>query len=450
MVGAPKLDLFDRVENMSPGDPLPVEAYWEIIGNERPTSKDRIAEIKSEMEAFVTSFDFAETDEFLEKHYMTFIEMSPLQIRTLFIVLREKGILEGFLRAIVDDYEMVALFSYWQKWMPVNIRKRFDYAVENWRQEPLHQGEYPLGLDQRMSDSELELMAGNLYALQLTFGCSFGCYTCGVDAVPGVRGQMSYSKLRKFIRRHLSDLRDARPLLHFASDPENYLSENKRFADVRELLYPHGHLDQSAVVSRSRSADFWKSLPKGSMGHLSVDQIPDIEEIRALRQKLTQWGIHVHEGMQQDIDDLLEVEGSHDLPAHYQALARANKISHQRGIGVSTLREGYNQVGGVCHVTGMVLTPRGVYNVVSLDECTEKYPQGLVVVPTSGTSFRYAQAGQSIESVLTGSFVLNSMQAGSFVSVRIETDWGPQAVAFDVRTGEIIASRRSAKKRPQI
>ena len=130
------------------------------------------------------------------------LEMSPRELVDYFAQLEERGELQQFLEKAADDDALVAMFSYWEKWLEKDHRKMVDTVVETKKEMyPETSESLPLDLEKKFSPEELELIFSNLGAIQLTFGCSKGCPFCGLDAVPGVRENIPYSRLANLFQR---------------------------------------------------------------------------------------------------------------------------------------------------------------------------------------------------------------------------------------------------------
>ncbi|MFA6476381.1 MAG: radical SAM protein [Candidatus Paceibacterota bacterium] len=302
------------------------------------------------------------------------ILLNPGQLADYFAELTREGRLETYLDEALENPELVAQFSYWEKWLAQEERKLLDNIIaqkrEIYRETQEDDDELPLGLEKRFTPEQLKLIFENLHAIQLTFGCSKGCPFCAFDAVPGAREHISYKQLERIFQNYGQSLKKNTSILYWASEPSDYLDEDKTYLDVYQLaeLYagyqPH---------TRSRETDK-KEWVEALLGKLPKERVA-----------ISFYGIN-NSGKKRLFRDA-EID-----------LVGENR-SHQRGFGVSNREEKTEGEHGITQGTYPIITPRGLYNIVSLPN-SERYPQGQVVVPIIDLNGAEIEIGDPIEKVL--------------------------------------------------
>ena len=159
---------------------------------------------------------------------------SPGQVRSFLLDLEKRGNgdLRRYLYKALENPEMMAYLGYWEKWFSPVVRKIIDEKAA--RQNAKSTDELPLGLEKRFSENELRLIFTNVKSIQLTYGCSFGCPKCGIDAVKGAREHIPFPQLKNLFSRYGRYMKD-RFFLYYASDPYDYCSGKKCYEDVHKL-----------------------------------------------------------------------------------------------------------------------------------------------------------------------------------------------------------------------
>lgn len=235
-------------------------------------------------------------------------------------------------------------------------------------------------LEKRFTSPELNLILSNLEAIQLTFGCSNGCPFCGVDAVPGVREHIPYSSLVNLFKKYGQFLKQCRPTLYYASEPSDYFSkagvEDKTYEDVHQLA--EYYADYGPAISSKKTSDkkWLEFLGVKEKAQVSVFSLSE-RKIKKLKKKLSKKVRLVGQGK-----------------------------SHRPGIGVSgSEKNNYrtNEVGIGCE-HGVLLTPRGLYNLVQLP-ISRDFPQGQIVVPLEKISDTEIKEGDALNNVLRENIV---------------------------------------------
>ncbi|MFH2028461.1 MAG: hypothetical protein ABIJ08_04950 [Nanoarchaeota archaeon] len=88
---------------------------------------------------------------------------------------------------------------------------------------------------------QLELIMQNIGAIQLTEGCSIGCYFCGFGAEKGVTDYIQFKTLEKLTKRFSEQLHKSKPFLYHASDPFDYDFDGHNYMDVHDLFKKIGN-----------------------------------------------------------------------------------------------------------------------------------------------------------------------------------------------------------------
>ncbi len=310
------------------------------------------------------------------------IDMTPKQLREYFIDLEENDQLQPFLERAIDDEILVAQLSYWEKWLKKQQRDLFEGLIS--RKKEMYPGDkesMPLELDKKFSNEELEIILSNVGAIQLTHGCSKGCPFCGLDAVPGVRDYIPYAQLAKMFQDYGKQIGKTRPLLYWASEPSDYNIDDKTYEDVHELAEKYA----------------------GYAPHVTSKEIDDEQwlEFLNLLGKKRKVRASVYGQKKENIDRIFE---------QYKDISLTGiEEEHQMGIGVSSMRKKEEVTRGIACFDGMLITPRGLFNVIQTI-ITEKNPQGLEIVPFEGLKRREIRKGEKLERVLADFLVPISFQ----------------------------------------
>lgn len=281
------------------------------------------------------------------------LEMSPKELVDYFTHLEESGGLEAYLQRASKDDALVAMFSYWEKWLTNDQRAMVDDIVRQKKElYPGNSESLPLELEKRFTGDELEIIFSNLLAIQLTFGCSKGCPFCGFDAVPGVREHIPYSQLANMFQRFGKEIGESKPLLYYASEPTDYLDEDNTYMDVHQLAVEYAKY-KPHVTSKNTDTEWVDFLSKKvNKPRISLFGVPE-ESILNLESLSAITGIKL-EGRQK---------------------------KHFEGLGVSRQKtEAPFSVGIGCG-SGILITPRGLYNTLTLSRTSDRFPQGIAIQP---------------------------------------------------------------------
>lgn len=310
------------------------------------------------------------------------VHMTPLELKRHIDHLAESGTLEGYLRNVIKNPSALAYLSYWQKWFDkavdhelerlVNERRRIDTGDDRGERA---RAKLPLDLEKRFSSDELMVVFGNTFAIQLCFGCSKGCAFCGLDAVPRVRGRFEFNELANLFERHGSALGMNTPLLYWASEP----SDLPYYLDVHLLAELYGGYSPE-VTTREVHNQNW---------------LDSVEAISASNKRVS-----TH-GLSEASRERLQERSSKTTLLDYQKGAPL-----QRGIGYSYLQYGNSSSPlGCCNINGVILSPRGLYNVV-ITRKEDRFPQGMAVIPFERFSSDAPHAGEALTDILRTSVVI--------------------------------------------
>lgn len=302
------------------------------------------------------------------KEKQEILEMTPLQLREYFKELEKSGQLQALLEGFQDDKEMIAQFSYWEKWFRESQRKLIDGIIEKKKEVyPGDKDSLPLELDKKFDESECEVVFSNLAALQLTHGCSKKCPFCAFDAVPGVRDHVSYPELVNLFERYGESFSKNEPILYWASEPSDYDFEDKTYIDVHQLAVQYAGYNPhvtSNEIKNEKWLEFLNSdiVLEPRISAYSKDNVNFASINRQYRN--------------------LYIEG-------------VDK-KHAKGVGISSTK-GKSKTGrGIGCVDGILLTPRGLFNVMNIQNISERTPQSMIVVPFDKFEDRPIKSGEDL------------------------------------------------------
>lgn len=323
------------------------------------------------------------------------LEMSPQELVDYFTKLEKQNKLENFLESAAENDSLVAMFSYWEKWLIKDHRVLVDKMVEEKKKMyPENSESLPLNLEQKFTPEELELIFKNLGAIQLTFGCSKACPFCGVDAVPGARESIPYSQLANLFQQHGKELVKNKPLLYWASEPSDYASkeglDDKTYQDVQQLAVEYANYEPF-ISSREITDDKWLKYLQ------SVNRANRISVYGFSDKKV--------EELKRRIEGKIQMGGE--------------KESHTKGIGFSIL-EDKSQIGesGIVGTCCVLLTPRGLYNVFDVP-ISEKFPQGQIIMPIEKVSDQEIKKGDYLPDIMKRTVVSKVKDTSAYYMV-----WG--------------------------
>jgi hypothetical protein len=315
------------------------------------------------------------------------LSMTPSNARDFLLKLQKNGELESYLRETLKNRSLIAFFSYWEKWFPEDIRRLIDENVRLWKKADGidDEGVLPLRLDEIFSSSELRAIFENTKAIQLTFGCSQNCPRCGFDAACGVRDIFPFPQLKILYKRHGDSLGRAKPIQYWASEPTDYRWGNRSYYDAYQLAVEYAGY-RPHITSRNTNDEAWLKflddqcrLLKNGTPRVSAFQLTD-KEFRA-------------------IEDFLGKES--------KVVILGRDGPHYRYLGISAEQNlrGWLDLAGIGCFNSMLLTPRGLYNLVQVPVSLE-FPQGQIVVPFEKFGTDEITVGSSLKAVLRNAIVL--------------------------------------------
>ncbi|MCL5795309.1 MAG: hypothetical protein M1338_03040 [Patescibacteria group bacterium] len=321
--------------------------------------------------------------------------MSPKELMDYFVSLHQEGKLETFLNKSLENNSLVAKFSYWEKWLEQNHQKLIDCLVaEKKKLYPGDSESLPLNVEEKFSADELKLIFSNLGSIQLTFGCSKGCPFCGFDAPLGTRDYIPYSQLANLFQRYGKQINKTQPFLYWASEPSDYISrehlENKTYQDVHQLAIEYAGYSPH-ITSRETRNNAWLNFLK--------------------LQNMSEGGARVSVyGLSQKETEIIKEKTNSEV-----GIVGEN-TSHIKGLGRSfSFSEFGQQSIGIGCFNGVLLTPRGLYNVIQVP-LSEKFPQGQIVVPIEKQDNKAIKKGDSILNILKGNIAAH---------IRLDTPFVP-------------------------
>lgn len=87
------------------------------------------------------------------------LHMNPGELVTLMKELDEEGELEEFLDKALENDQLIAQLSYWEKWFPEKIRKQIDTRIQAKRKDLMaRQDCLPLDLESKFTPEELKYL----------------------------------------------------------------------------------------------------------------------------------------------------------------------------------------------------------------------------------------------------------------------------------------------------
>ena len=169
--------------------------------------------------------------------------------------------------------------------------------------------------------------------------------------------------------------------LYYASEPSDYKGlEDKTYQDIHELAARYADYEPG-IVTRETSDPEWIDFlsTKGGSSQMSMwnfgkDKVAEI--------KSRTGGTKIRS------------KGKNDM--------------HISGVGVSRRQikegEGRDDDSGIGFFDGVLMTPRGLYNIVQI-AVSDEFPQGQAVVPIQELSRSEIRVGESLKDILQDSVV---------------------------------------------
>jgi len=311
------------------------------------------------------------------------LNSSPKEIVERLSSFKDEKSLQDYLERVCENPAIVAQLSYWEKWLQEEQRNILEQIVQKKRK--IYQGaenpeSLPLRLEKRFNDEELKIICENLGAIQLTFGCSRGCPFCGFDAVPGVREHIPYVQLANLFKRYGDFLKKSRPFLYWASEPSDY--RNYDYEEEKERTYRDVH--QLAQLYAGYS-------PHITSANLNPEWIKFLTSQEEASHRISVFGLN-----EEKIDQILSSISSEE-EKRLKLVGKGKK--HFKGIGLSFYKREEEVSIGIGCINGLLLTPRGLYNVIQ-SQISEELPQGQYVIPFEGFSNQEIKKGENIKDVL--------------------------------------------------
>jgi|GEM_PF-5547158 len=310
----------------------------------------------------------------------TLAALSPKELADLCDTLEKNKLLESFFRKVAEDAASIAVVSYWEKWLKKGQQDLFENILKEKKQKNTpEKNVLPLGLEKIFSESDLSVIFSNIGAIQLTFGCSGGCPFCGFDSIPGPREHILFPQLEKMFQTFGKNLKNTQPFLYWASEPKDYVWQDKEvsknYFDVHNLAISMARYDP-VITSKKTDDPKWLnflSKQEGRKNRISVFGL-EKEKIDALKQKTN-------------------------------VILYGKNRPHDKGMGVSALKSAPPSYGGIGCFNGVLLTPRGVYNIIQFPHSV-KFPQAQIIIPIKTTERRTPAIGDSLKETMRHSIVV--------------------------------------------
>jgi len=315
------------------------------------------------------------------------LKMTPDELVGFFVKLDETQELDSFLDVALENKAILAQISYWEKWLKSKHRKLVEKIIEAKKEiYPENLETIPLDLEKKYPIEILSKILSNIGAIQLTFGCSKGCALCGFDAIYGPKGHIPYSQLANLFQKYGTFLGITKPFLYWASEPSDYSSslglEEKAYKDVHQLAIEYAGYDPH-ITSKNTNEDWVRFVAN--------------LDTQGFKNRISAYGLKEKDEYElyEITDKKIEVIGTGE--------------EHKKGIGVSLMESKNDEPKerdkkGIGCFNGVLITPRGIYNVVQVDIST-KFPQGQIICPIENIEDFKINVGDSIEQVLGHSIV---------------------------------------------
>ncbi len=330
------------------------------------------------------------------------LQLSPREMADYLTSIQEQGRLEEFLERAVEDESLLAQFSYWEKWLEKDQQELLENIIEKKKEiYPPKSESLPLELEKRFSEDELELIFSNIKAIQLTYGCSIGCAFCGFDAIKGAREHIPYSQLANMYKKYGSQLSKGKPFLYWASEPSDYASkeglENRTYKDVHELAVCYAAYDPGITSFNLKDQEWMdfmaqKRLDFGNPNRrLSVFGMKEPQLIQ----------LRLRAAASEEKTEEKRVGGSREI-GFIGETSGGETVRHIKGMGKSF--EQQERIGdipksGIACVDGVLLTPRGLFNLFVVP-ISKEYPQGVIITPLERITDEPVKEGDNLKEVM--------------------------------------------------
>jgi hypothetical protein len=219
----------------------------------------------------------------------------------------------------------------------------------------------------------------NLFAIQLTEGCSSSCSDCGLGALAGVRDYIKPEVLTRIFLDQPRNRYTPNPLLYFASDPFDYDFEGRDYPSIhKEYLeatgknpgvitsIPRGQEEKifNILIGEASYPKILRVIDEISISHNNTERLA-----KFFNDSYVKGGEHILNiqslSSLQAIDDIEGVDFSEFLGALNKEgfLQVRNYITE-----TSRLRIGRKNIGNlenkrISDYKGTIITPAGVYNL---------------------------------------------------------------------------------------
>lgn len=335
-----------------------------------------------------------------EEKLRELIRLSPKDLANFFVELEEKEELEWFLeKALSRDFFQAHLATY-QKWIEHALEKGNKLLLEEiiaLKKEQYPQGRegLPLEFDKKFKPEELRIIAANLRAVQLSFGCEGKCPWCGFDAPEGVREQLPFVQFVELFKQYGAVIKESLLDNQHGGFTPYHGSELSQYQDTTDNV-SKGMLDVLETL------DLYLGLDEV---HVTIRQIPEDEAVQNKLKETSYPRI-----------SLLGYSTATGEKRKVRAKKFNFSISGDVGMEPRQLGMRYEESGsetdkvGIGMVNGFLLTPRGLYNVLQTRRATEKFPQAQIIVPFEGFNPREGKEelknGENIAEYLPNAVIL--------------------------------------------
>jgi hypothetical protein len=325
------------------------------------------------------------------------LNMPPAELAEYTKGLDEEGMLEEFLDEAVENDQLIAHLSYWEKWFPGKIRKLIDEKISAKRKDLIKREDcLPLDLESRFSEEELKHLFSQHGALQLTFGCSKACRTCCFDAVPKVRDEIPFAQIENLFKKYGEGMGESEWLCYHASEPNDY----EHYPEVHNLAVKYGEYFPEITTSEADDENWLRFLRNNTRSYIRMSLMSDDERFQNFAKSIIEPQIEVIVNGKPVKIETKQQRNFHEATPQEK---------HTKGVGLpsqytkNVKKAAPDQFGRLC---GPLITPRGIYNVFQT-EISERYPQGQIVVPIGPLSDKPIEVGQSLQDVFSSNLILS-------------------------------------------
>lgn len=322
------------------------------------------------------------------------LSMRPDQLATLVANLIESNETVIFIKKVLQDDQLTAWVSYWEKFLPEEFNSLFDSAFSEARQDQLEDDMgLPLDLEKKFTHDELATLFSRNGALQLTFGTSPSHVGFVLNSPIGVRSKMNFRQVENLMKTYGEYIGEGKWDLYAASEP----SDHENFPEIHGLAVKHGNY-YPGILTNEVEDEVWLKFLSDSVRAsvrltLSKDD-PNYSKIRDDRKG----NIEVQVG-----DKTVKLDNFE------KAFAGNFDVTHK------------NVTSGL---NGSLITPRGIYNVICNNcEKSDEMPTGEYVVPLGPLSESDISEGDTIQDVLSNSLIMNVVNGNEYQMKRKDAVW---------------------------